>query len=276
MSILNQGLISNKVSGNTRMDPGTGHPFFSDTGKKDKNNKDIYESNVYGYDNNPNTLDRYSKKKIISQVSKFNSYYSIDDSNVTNTYNNQWGGTDLEKRVYSGATEGGYYNNGRIDGVGVKYIPSFHSNQDNEKSIYNNFASESVKGNFDQTEFSRFYFSEQNVTNLQRQIKATVYKLSQGKFIIDNQSDNALKTVMRSYFLQYKISTNKRTITQINEVNNKVIKWCADEIFSNLLQYDQYKKDINTLPQNINRPLNMSIKGTNASFDLSSRNDMRN
>jgi hypothetical protein len=264
-------------------DRGIDHPFF------DTNNR----SNIRGYQDNSKYSNSdngeydnrivdnvYSKSDIVSQVSKFNKYYSdVNFASEHNPHNRQWGEEGLEKRVGYKKEKGdkleNHMVNGRVDGVGVNYIPSFHSNQDNEQSIYNNFASESVKGNFDQTELSRFYFSEQNVTNLQMRIRERVYKLSQSKYKIDNQSENALKTVMRSYFLQYKISTTKKIIIQINEINTEVIKWCADEIYSNLLQYQKYKKDISSLATNIARPFNVSIKGANASFDLSSRNDMR-
>lgn len=264
---MDQGLISHHISSNPREDKKTTHPFFSDG-----------QSNIYGFDNEADTLDRYTKSDILKNVAQFNQYYSVGDSdvNVRQGYNRvagraaeaaEWGAMD-------GSRKGGAPN-GRIDGVGESYIPSFHVNQTDEQEIYNSFSTDSVKGNFETTDFSRYYFSEQNVMNLQRQIKAEVYKLSKGSFVIDNQSENALKTVMRSYFLQYKMSNNKDVLSQIKVVNKKVINWCADNIFSNLLQYQQYKKDINTLPTEMTRPLNMSIKGRNTAFTgMSDRNRM--
>ena len=218
----------------------------------------------------------------IKNIAQFNKYYSNADRDViVNQEYNYAMGRALESGDWTtrygpmdGGREGGAPN-GRIDGVGDKYIPSFHMNQLNEEDIYNTFSMDSVKGNLETTDFSRYYFSEQNVMNLQRQIKAEVYKLSNGKYIIDNQSEDALKTVMRSYFLQYKMSNNIDVLSQIKEVNKKVIHWCSDNIFSNLLQYQQYIKDITTAPTEIALPINMSIKGTNTGFSLADRNNMR-
>ena len=79
---------------------------------------------------------------------------------------------------------------------------------------------------------------------------------------------------MRSYFLDYKIENYRNILHQIKDLNKKVIRWCADKVYSNLLQYKIYIKDISTMPQYMTRPLNMSVKGSNI-YDLTARNDMR-
>jgi len=225
------------------------------------------DSNISGFQDK--TGDRYTREEIMADVGKFNKYYknSENDLNVTNAYNSVAG---RAAAVAEGYFEGA---NGRVSGVGETAIPSFSANQDNQQEIYNNFSSESIKGNFEQTDFSKYYFSEHNVEGLQRSIKKEIYDLSNGQFRIDHQSENAIKTVMRSYFLQYKLKMNVDILSQIRDLNKKVIRWCADEIYSNLLQYQQYKRDITSMPQQMDRPLNMSIKGSRT-FDLSDRNNM--
>ena len=210
-----------------------------------------------------------SREEIMTGVAKFNQYYknSENDFNVTNAYNSVAG------RAASVAEKHFEDANGRVSGVGKSAIPSFHVNQENQQEIYNNFASESIKGNFEQTDFSKYYFSEHNVEGIQRSIKKEVYDLSNGEFRIDHQSENSIKTVMRSYFLQYKLKLNVDIVSQIRGLNKKVIRWCADEIYSNLLQYQQYKHDISNMPVTMSHPLNMSIKGSRT-YDLSDRNNM--
>ena len=269
---MSSNLLTYNIAKNSRTDDNTGHPFFSDdddgssniAGGLSKEDKKYNKDRTWG-----KKKARYSQEKIISQVSDFNKYYSISDNDnkISDAYNREWGESGLENRVWNAADK--TPENGRMDGVGKDYIPSFHMAQDNEHEIYNNFSSDSIKGNLEPTEFSRFYFSEQNVMNLQRQIKLEVKKLSRGRFAIDNQCENALKTVMRSYFLQYKMSNNIDVLSQIKEVNKKVIEWCADNIFSHLLQYEQYKKDITTLPVSMPPPVNVSIKGNNSGYEMS-------
>ena len=228
---------------------------------------------------NPNTnfeveedpTNIHSREEIMANVAKFNKYYKNlqNDFNVTNSYNS----VSVEKRAESDADPNYTYENGRVSGVGKSAIPSFHINQDNQQEIYNNFASDSIKGNFEQTDFSKYYFSEHNVEGIQRSIKKEIFDLSNGKFRIDNQSENSIKKVMRSYFLQYKLKLNIDIISQIRGLNEKVIRWCADEIYSNLLQYQQYKHDISNIPVSMSHPINMSIKGSRT-YDLSDRNNM--
>ena len=218
---------------------------------------------------NSGKADRYTREEIMSDVAQFNKYYKNfeNDFNVTNAYNSVEGRAELVgEKHFEGA-------NGRVSGVGKTAIPSFNMDQGGEHEIYNNFSSDSIKGNFEQTDFSKYYFSEHNVEGIQRSIKKEVFDLSNGQFKIDHQSENVIKTVMRSYFLQYKLKLNVDILSQIREVNKKTIKWCTDEIYSNLLQYQQYKHDISNMPQQMNRPLNMSIKGSRT-FDLSDRNNM--
>ena len=263
-------LLTYKVNKNPRTDNNTGHPFFSADGSSNIVGGLSKEDKKYNKKRSSGKREgRYSQEKIISQVNDFNKYYKTPDSDnkINGAYDSRWGDTELENRVWNAAENTA--ENGRLDGVGKGFIPSFHITQDNEHEIYNNFSSDSIKGNMEPTEFSRFYFSEQNVMNLQRQIKLEVRKLSRGRFAIDNQCENALKTVMRSYFLQYKMSNNIDVLSQIKEVNKKVIEWCADNIFSHLLQYQQYKKDITTLPVSMARPVNVSIKGNNSGFEMS-------
>jgi hypothetical protein len=210
-----------------------------------------------------------SREEIMTGVAQFNKYYknSENDFNVTNAYNSVAGrAAYVAEKHFEDA-------NGRVSGVGKSAIPSFHVNQENQQEIYNNFASESIKGNFEQTDFSKYYFSEHNVEGIQRSIKKEVYDISNGEFRIDHQSENSIKTVMRSYFLQYKLKLNVDILSQIRGLNKKVIRWCVDEIYSNLLQYQQYKHDISNMPVTMSHPLNMSIKGSRT-YDLSDRNNM--
>ena len=211
------------------------------------NNKTQQKYNLFDAEGNSN-IRGINREDIMHSVANYNNYYKNEehDIRVTKAFNSY---------PEEGAIE---HSMGRVDGVGDKYIPTFNSNQENENNIYNNFLSDSIKGNFEA---------------IQRGIKKEVFNLSNGKFKIDHQSENAVKTVMRSYYLQHKIEKNNSILTQIKSINRLIIVWCAENIYSNLLQYQQYKKDITTLPQQLTHPLNMSIKGS-YQFDLSKRNDM--
>ena len=65
------------------------------------------------------------------------------------------------------------------------------------------YRGDAVKGNWYRTVLSDAFFSPQNVQILQNGIRAGVYKMSQGQYVIGQQSEDELRIVMRSIFLQY-------------------------------------------------------------------------
>jgi len=244
-------------------------------------------SNIRGMHKVKKDLDVYSrdhdlvsKETVLKNVNKYNTYYKNNQYNTVDIPNKNRASEPLSRALHGNwdpeDLESIQKANGRVQGVGQHYIPSFKQNQVDEREIYNNFSEDSIKGNFEKTDLSRYFFSLQNVMQIQRMIKYEVYRLSKfdSNFIIDNQSDKEIKTVMRSYFLQTKMSMSKDVLTQINELNEKVKNWCADEIFSNLMQYRQYTIDIseNVIP--MERPTYVANKGE-YQFGFSNRNNMK-
>ena len=49
---------------------------------------------------------------------------------------------------------------------------------------------------------SAAFFSKENIQIIQNAIKAGVYKLSNGNFVVGNQNEDTLKIIMRSIYLE--------------------------------------------------------------------------
>jgi len=109
---------------------------------------------------------------------------------------------------------------------------------------------------------SETFFSSQNTDIIQEGIINSVYNKSNGKYQIGRQSDQELKIVMRSIYLQYSKNLNYNINEQILDLNTKVIRWCVDEILSNIKQYLEFKKNVSTLPMPLERAQLPSQKGT--------------
>jgi len=106
------------------------------------------------------------------------------------------------------------------------------------------------------------FFSESNIDLLQKQIRDTVFAMSNGRFNIDRQSDVDLKLIMRSYYLQYAENFPGREGEEVELLNQRVVNFAANRIMVELEAYNYYRKDILDSPAPIANPVNVKIYGT--------------
>ena len=78
---------------------------------------------------------------------------------------------------------------------------------------------------------------------------------------IGRQSEDELIIVMRSIYLQHGKNVDTNIDTQINILNELVLDYCVDNVYSNLLQHLQYIIDITKEQQVMDRPQSVDIKG---------------
>ena len=120
-----------------------------------------------------------------------------------------------------------------------------------------NFAN-AMKYSLENTHLSVTFFSSQNVTLLESGIKAEVYRLSRQTHLIDKQDYDQMYMIMRSIFLQHARHQEGNIPKQIEELNRRVIDYCAPRILSEIVTYIQYKKDISTLVVPLDKPKSVS------------------
>ena len=121
---------------------------------------------------------------------------------------------------------------------------------------------ESRKNIHVENKVSSLFFSRHNIDTLQSAIRYSVYKRSQNKHIIDNQSENDLMVVMRSIYLQYSKNLPYDIIEQVKRLNSMVLDYCVPNILREVNQYHNYTNDISSLPIPLEHAKNMSSKGT--------------
>ena len=152
------------------------------------------------------------------------------------------------------------FNNGReteLDNVSYKSMNMVDNNPETENI---NYADKAVINIEQPTAISNLFFSEVNINNIQNMIRYKVFKMSNN--LISRQSDTELKIVMRSYFLQYGKNDPSHLKEQLTDLNNLVLNFCVPKVYDQLLQHQDYIKDVQTLPMPIDLPINMSSKGT--------------
>lgn len=152
--------------------------------------------------------------------------------------------------------------NGRVnimgDSIETSEFPLYEQNN-NGNLFYKNEALKSIQTN---TELSNLFFSSENIKNLQITIRYRVWIRSKKKYLIGDQSENELKLIMRSIFLQNGKFNNNNIINQIKELNELVCNYSVSNITSNIEMYLAYKNTVSYLPKPLLLPKNVSIKGT--------------
>jgi len=135
-------------------------------------------------------------------------------------------------------------------------------------------ADDILSGVLEETLLSKYFFSDENVMNIQKLIRYEFYKEKNKK--IDYQSNIILLTIMRGIFLKYSNSADKtleRIKLQIQKLNGLVVQYSLSKIYSNYDMHLHYMNDKSKLPLPMDIP--KSNEGRmNTTYDLSERNDM--
>jgi hypothetical protein len=160
-------------------------------------------------------------------------------------------------------------NNGRVNLFGPtsaggalenqKGIPGFGF----EKTAEVQFQQDMLRGNWEQNELSTGFFSLANLTRIQNKLRKEVFERSQPKgYVIDDQSVDEMKMIMRGIYYQYARNQPDNIQEQIEELNRRVLDWSVPHVLSAVDHYIYYLKDVDTLPVPIAHPAHLSSAGT--------------
>lgn len=110
-----------------------------------------------------------------------------------------------------------------------------------------------------ETPLNRLFFSEFNKNLLQRGIRQT-FKLRTG-ISIDYQNPNDLYSIMRATFISNSGDHFNNVEEQVKNMNIRVIDTSLTQIQTGVSQFLAYSKDIDTISQPMDRPVNTSTVG---------------
>ena len=114
---------------------------------------------------------------------------------------------------------------------------------------------DALQGNWKDSPLSIAYFSKQNIIILQNAIRRGVYEKSKGQYLVGNQSEDVLKVIMRSTFLQYSANMPDKIQEQITSLNKIVCEYCIKQVYGEAQGYQQYLYDASTLVVPLERPV---------------------
>lgn len=112
-----------------------------------------------------------------------------------------------------------------------------------------------LEGIWENSVLSELYFSRENLEIIQNAIRRGIFDKTNGKYIIDNQDCDALKTIMRGIYLEHSANLPYNITQQIEELDKMVINFCIQQIYSELRGYVQYLHDASTLVVPIAPPI---------------------
>lgn len=112
------------------------------------------------------------------------------------------------------------------------------------------------------TPLNQAFFSERNIQFLQNEIRYGVWVASNNEYVIEPQNPDDLKTIMRSYYLQYSMNDPDKMQEELDSLNRRVIAFAVDRVMVEVKQYMKYRKDLLTYPDPISRPINANIVGS--------------
>ena len=134
-------------------------------------------------------------------------------------------------------------------------------------------ADDILSGVLEETILSKYFFSDDNINNIQKLIRYEFHK--EKNDLIDNQSNIILLTIMRGTFLKYSNSadtTLDKIKTQIQRLNGLVVQYSLGKIFNNYDMYKKYLSDISDMPDLMALP--QYHNKASYTFDLTDRNNM--
>ena len=154
------------------------------------------------------------------------------------------------------------FQNGRVVGVS-----DMMGNSNFDMFTHNNNKADTAKqtilyGTINRTSLSDTFFSDRNMKNIQDMLRYNIYIASGGEYQIGNQNNTDLQIIMRAIYLQHSKHLPTNIKGQVDELNRYVIEFSVPKVLSEIKQYIHYVHQLETLPNPIDLPRNVSSIGT--------------
>jgi hypothetical protein len=112
------------------------------------------------------------------------------------------------------------------------------------------------------TPLNTVFFSQSNIAHVHAGIQNQVSLMSDGKYKIDKQGDDEVRIVMRSYYLMFARNDPHQVAQELDELNRRVIAYCATKVYSEVDFHMFYMKDLEDFASPIANPINTGVVGT--------------
>jgi hypothetical protein len=149
------------------------------------------------------------------------------------------------------------------DKVGNAYAATAYKSTPQTNGIFGDSIRLDLVGHIHKaTPLNEIFFSEANIAKLQGDIREQVYRMSGNKYKIDNQDEQQLKIIMRSYYLMYAKNNGATISEELADINSRVIGYAAGKIYSEVDFHQFYIQDLEEFAPPIANPMNVGVYGT--------------
>ena len=146
-------------------------------------------------------------------------------------------------------------NNGRVS-LDLNNAKNYEMIDNSKKELYRNNYVAGLK----KTAIYERFFSKNNIKYIQEKIVKNVKDCSQGGYDISEQEESNVLIIMRSIYMD-NLTNTCDTEKEVAYMNHLVIKYCVNNIITNIKQYVHYLKSISTLPVPMEHPKYMRPDG---------------
>lgn len=159
--------------------------------------------------------------------------------------------------VYPSIVNNSLKYNGRVNTIALGKDPNARFKMYERLAVKNKATDyrEGVCNEFESNDFTRAYFSKENIQIIQNALRAGVYKRSGNKqLVIPLQNIDVLKNIMREMFFEYGQYDPNDITGQIARLNNVVIQLLVPKLYSEAIGYLKYLQDTSSLVVPIDLP----------------------
>lgn len=166
----------------------------------------------------------------------------------------------------------GQVNFGRVPEIrkrGAQFaLPNlYHSGREGEGP--HQFHKEAVAGLQYPTELNQAFFAKDNLDRLQEEVRQRVYQASGSKqWVIDRQSDDEMKIIMRGVYLQNARHRVGETQQELAELNETVLTFAVKDVMTAVEHYMTYVQTLAEPVTPLDQPNASSMRGTKGSYQV--------
>ncbi len=154
-------------------------------------------------------------------------------------------------------------HSGRVPNINDSSIPSApYKLHTGDKRIFGDDRTDLVGHLHKPSPLNTIFFSEANIDRIQADIVHQVSLMSGGKYKISRQDDDQVKIIMRSYYLMFGKNDPNKVSEELQELNSRVVGYCAAKVYSEVDFHMFYLKDIEDFAPAIANPMNTQVFGT--------------
>jgi len=138
------------------------------------------------------------------------------------------------------------FTNGRVNLITQPNTSALFSMYDQNKIDKSSFR-DALKGVKQTNALSTAFFSRENIQIVQNGLRAGVYKMSENKFILGEQSNDSIKIIMQDVYYDKAKNHPTNIKQQVGDLNQHIFDKYVSKLYGEATGYIKYREDVSTI-----------------------------